>query len=67
MAAEAAMVKGEEIESFVQEHFAKGNKFDFMLRTKVDKSSKLVLVSDEVLMLSNRESADTIHLETVVS
>ena len=47
MAAEAAMVKGEEIESFVREHFAKGNKFDFMLRTKVDKSSKLVLVSDE--------------------
>lgn len=46
MAAEAAMVDGEDIEAFVKKHFEKGNTFDFMLRTKVDKSSKLVLVSD---------------------
>lgn len=40
MAAEAAMLKGLDIETFVKVH---DNKWDFMLRTKVPRSSKLVL------------------------
>lgn len=47
MIAEAMMIKGKDPEEFVQEHFKAGNVFDFMLRTKVDKSSKLVLVLNE--------------------
>lgn len=47
MAAEASMVHDKDIASFVKEHFEKGNVFDFVLRTKVDRSSKLVLVSED--------------------
>ena len=43
MAAEAAMVHGEDIRGFITHHLDKGNLFDFMLRTKVPRSSKLVL------------------------
>ncbi len=40
MAAEAAMLHGKDIEEFVRLH---KNEFDFMLRTKVPRNSKLVL------------------------
>lgn len=43
MAAEAAMITGISIQEFIQKHFEAGNIFDFMLRTKVPRSSKLVL------------------------
>lgn len=43
MAAEAKMLNGVDLKKFVTEHWNKGNYFDFMLRTKVDKSSRLVL------------------------
>ena len=46
MAAEAAMIEGTDIADFIQEHLNEGNKYDFMLRTKVDRSSRLVLVVD---------------------
>ena len=41
MAAEAAMLHGTGIEEFVRSH---KNKYDFMLRTKVPRSSKLVMI-----------------------
>lgn len=47
MAAEAYMLDGTDLHEFISEHFNKGNVFDFMLRTKVDRSSRLVLVSDD--------------------
>lgn len=47
MAAEAKMLNGTDIREFIEKHFKKGNTFDFMLRTKVDRSSRLVLVSPE--------------------
>ncbi len=43
MAAEAAMLYGKDAKEFIKEHLEKGNLFDFMLRTKVPRSSKLVL------------------------
>ena len=43
MAAEAAMLHGADIRQFVENHFNAGNIFDFMLRTKVPRSSSLVL------------------------
>lgn len=47
MAAEAAMIAGADLREFITEHFKKGNIFDFLLRTKIDRSSKLVLVYDD--------------------
>lgn len=47
-AAEAAMLHGKDITEFVLEHSKNpDNKWDFMLRTKVPRSSKLVLVKDD--------------------
>lgn len=46
MAAEAVMVHGADAGEFIGSHLAAGNEFDFMLRTKVDRSSRLVLVVD---------------------
>ena len=43
MAAEAYLVRGEDPEEFIRNH---NDKFDFMLRTKVPRSSKLVLVDE---------------------
>lgn len=43
MAAEAHLVYGKDIEDFIKKH---DNKWDFMLRTKIPRSSKLVLVDD---------------------
>lgn len=40
MAAEAAMIKGIDVEEFIRNH---KEKFDFMLRTKVPRSSKLIM------------------------
>lgn len=40
MAAEAAMLKDQDIEEFIRSH---KNKWDFMLRTKVPRSSKLIM------------------------
>ena len=40
-AAEAALVRGEDIRTFIENH---GDIYDFMLRTKVPRSSKLVWV-----------------------
>jgi hypothetical protein len=44
MAAEAKMLHGKDIREFVMEH---KEKFDFMLRTKVPRSSRLVLVAED--------------------
>lgn len=44
MAAEAYLVRGEDPEEFIRNH---DDKFDYMLRTKVPRSSKLVLVDEE--------------------
>lgn len=44
MAAEAAMLHGKDVETFICSH---ENEYDFMLRTKVPRSSRLVLVDDE--------------------
>ena len=47
-AAEAAMLQGVDIQEYILEHSKNpDNKWDFMLRTKVPRSSKLVLVKDE--------------------
>lgn len=43
MAAEAAMLHGKDVREFIQERLDQGCIFDFMLRTKVPRSSKLVL------------------------
>ena len=43
MAAEAAMLHGRDVREFIQERLDQGHIFDFMLRTKVPRSSKLVL------------------------
>jgi hypothetical protein len=43
MAAEAAMLHGKDVRDFIQERLDQGHIFDFMLRTKVPRSSKLVL------------------------
>ncbi len=49
MCAEAVMLKGADPEEFLKEHLAADpkNVFDFMLRTKVPRSSRLVLVHDD--------------------
>jgi hypothetical protein len=54
-AAEAAMLHGKDIAEFVLEHSKNpDNKWDFMLRTKVPRSSQLVLVKgDEETVLQN--------------
>lgn len=44
MAAEAKMLRGKDIREFVMEH---KERFDFMLRTKVPRNSRLVLVMDD--------------------
>lgn len=44
MAAEAAMLNGTSVEEFVKNH---KNKWDFLLRTKVPRSSKLILVMED--------------------
>lgn len=44
MAVKAHLVDGEDYEEFIRLH---DNKFDFMLRTKVPRSSKLVLVDED--------------------
>lgn len=44
MAAEAAMLHGVSVADFVKSH---KNKYDFLLRTKVPRSSKLVMVMDD--------------------
>lgn len=46
-AAEAHLLHDVEIEEFIRKHFAEGNIFDFMLRVKVPRSSKLVLVMSD--------------------
>lgn len=43
MAAEAAMLHGKDIKEFITEYFNEDTMFDFLLRTKVDRSSRLVL------------------------
>ena len=43
MAAEAFMMNGTPVTEFIENHFKQGNIFDFMLRTKVDRISRLVL------------------------
>lgn len=43
-AAEAALVYGKDVEEFIRSH---GDKYDFMLRTKVPRSSRLVLVKED--------------------
>lgn len=45
MAAEAAMVYGKDVEEFIRGHT---DKYDFMLRTKVPRNSRLVMVKDGV-------------------
>jgi len=48
MAAEACMLQGVPINEFIMKHAeSQDNKWDFMLRTKVPRSSRLVLVKDE--------------------
>ena len=47
MAANAKMLEGKDIREFIEQRFSSGNTFDFMLRTKVDRSSRLVLVDSE--------------------
>lgn len=46
MAASANMLEGKDLREFIEDHFNAGNYFDFMLRTKVDRSSRLVLVDE---------------------
>lgn len=48
MAAEACMLQGVPVNEFIMKHSEnQDNKWDFMLRTKVPRSSRLVLVKDE--------------------
>ena len=44
MAAEHALVKGGDVEQFIRTH---KNKYDFLLRTKVPRSSRLVTIDEE--------------------
>jgi hypothetical protein len=46
-AAEAAMLTGVDIRKFIEEYYSDDTKFDFMLRTKVDRSSRLVLIDED--------------------
>lgn len=47
MAAEAKMLHGVEIKDFIQQRLSDGHVFDFMLRTKVPRNSRLVMVMDD--------------------
>lgn len=47
MAANTKMLEGKDIREFIEQRFSSGNTFDFMLRTKVDRSSRLVLIDSE--------------------
>lgn len=47
MAAEAQLLKGIPIEDFINSYVSHENRFDFMLRTKVPRSSRLVLSLDD--------------------
>lgn len=47
MAAEAAVVHGKDIREFIESYYSKETMFDFILRTKVDRSSRLVLVMED--------------------
>lgn len=44
MAAEHALVEGGDVEDFIRNH---GNKYDFLLRTKIPRSSILVTIDEE--------------------
>lgn len=46
-AAEACMLYGIPVEEFIKNHLTEENKFDFILRTKVPRSSKLVMTLDD--------------------
>jgi hypothetical protein len=47
MAAEAVMLRNEDVREFIKQRFEEGHVHDFMLRTKVPRDSRLVLVKDE--------------------
>ena len=47
MAVNTNMLEGKDIREFIEQRFSSGNTFDFMLRTKVDRGSRLVLVDSE--------------------
>jgi DNA polymerase elongation subunit (family B) len=54
MAAEASMITGVDVGEFIKQHFEAGNIFDFMLRTKVPRSSKLVLEFEDGRVLEQQ-------------
>lgn len=54
MAAEASMITGVDVREFIKQHFEAGNIFDFMLRTKVPRSSKLVLEFEDGRVLEQQ-------------
>jgi hypothetical protein len=54
MAAEASMTTGVDVREFIKQHFEAGNIFDFMLRTKVPRSSKLVLEFEDGRVLAQQ-------------
>jgi DNA polymerase elongation subunit (family B) len=54
MAAEASMTTGVDVREFIKQHFEAGNIFDFMLRTKVPRSSKLVLEFEDGRVLEQQ-------------
>lgn len=47
MCAEAVMLQGVDPVLFIKNHFEKGNVFDFMLRTKVPRSSRLIMQTQD--------------------
>jgi hypothetical protein len=47
MAAEAVMLRNEDVREFIKQRFEEGHVHDFMLRTKVPRDSRLVLVKDK--------------------
>lgn len=47
MAAEANMLHGADIKEFIQQRLSDGHVFDFMLRTKVPRNSKLIMVMED--------------------
>jgi len=47
MAAEAKMLHDINIEDFIQQRLKEGHIFDFLLRTKVPRNSRLVMVMDD--------------------
>jgi hypothetical protein len=54
MAAEASMITDVDVREFIKQHFEAGNIFDFMLRTKVPRSSKLVLEFEDGRVLEQQ-------------